>query len=164
MSSRTLVLMRHARQEIIGGRDHDRPLTPDGRDDARRVGLRLREQGPHPDHALVSTARRCRETWQAVQAALGSSVATDFEDGLYNASAEQLLDAVAAVDEAVETLLVLAHNPGITLLALELAAGAMDAMGIGEGFSPASAACFAIDGPWSTVSSRTASLRHFDRI
>ena len=91
MSSRTLILMRHARQDVGGIRDHERPLTADGRDDARAVGERLRDEGPRPGLALVSTARRCRETWETIASTLPSAVATEFEGALYNASARELL-------------------------------------------------------------------------
>ncbi len=43
------------------------------------------------------------------------------ESGLYAATAERLLTRVQAVDDQVASVLVVAHNPGLQDLALELA-------------------------------------------
>lgn len=162
---RTLILMRHARQSTLASRDHERPLTNEGRDAAHTVGTRLAGEGEtgRLDHVLASTALRCRETWAAVEAGLGRSVSVDFEARLYNASPGELLDEVAGIDPAVESLLLLAHNPGMSLLALELVRGDEEARRIlGAGFTPATTAAFEIDGAWSQVAPRTARLLRFD--
>ena len=164
MNPRQLILMRHATAEAGGGRDHDRRLTTRGRDEALRVGLRLRSLDLTPDHVLSSTALRCRETWQGVSAGLGRSASVDFEKGLYNAGPDGLLHSLAGLAEPVRVLL-LAHNPGISVLALELAGGDETAKEtLRGGFAPASWACFDIDGPWSLLSSRTARLCSFERV
>ena len=165
--SRRLILMRHAKQSGLAVRDHDRPLTDEGRDAAHRVGERLSEAGLIPERVLSSTALRCRETWQAIGAGLGTgrgeALEVDFESGLYNASSHDLLRAIAGVDDENEILLLLAHNPGISMLALELAAADEAALGrLRAGFSPATTACFEIEGPWSTLSARTARLIRFE--
>ena len=46
---------------------------------------------------------------------------TNVESGLYGATAGQLLARLWAVDEQVMSVLVVAHNPGLQDLALELA-------------------------------------------
>ncbi len=46
---------------------------------------------------------------------------TQVESRLYPATAEQLLARLWAVDEQVTSVLVIAHNPGLQNLALELA-------------------------------------------
>ena len=93
--SRSLILMRHARQSGVAARDHDRPLTDEGREQAFRVGARLAEIGDVPSRALSSTALRCRETMEALTAGIGRPIEADFEPNLYNASAHELLDALA---------------------------------------------------------------------
>ncbi len=162
---RTLILMRHAKQSTHAARDHDRPLTTEGREAARLVGEALLREGCVPDHALSSTAQRCRETWECVSSAFETSVEVSFDDSLYNASARGLLDGLAAMDDAAQTLLLLAHNPGIGVLAFELAGSDENAAEIlRTGFSPATTARFEIDGAWSTVSPRTARFLRFDPI
>jgi len=159
--------MRHAKQNGLAVRDHDRPLTDEGRDDAHRVGERLAEAGLIPERVLSSTALRCRETWEAIGAGLGAdrceALEVDFESDLYNASSHDLLRAIAGVDDDVEILLLLAHNPGMSMLALELGAADETALNLlGGGFPPGTTACFEIEGPWSTVSARTARLLRFE--
>lgn len=164
---RRLILMRHATAGSTAGRDHDRPLTARGHDEAKQMGDWLRAEGLRPDRVLVSTARRCRETWQAVAIGLGesapSAAAVDFEDPLYNASLDGLLAAVRQT-EGAKTLLLIAHNPGISLLALELGrdAGADEAR-LREGFTPATTATFLIDGDWSGLASTTTRLERLER-
>jgi phosphohistidine phosphatase len=51
---------------------------------------------------------------------------TLLEPRLYGASADQLLARVRAVDHQVTTVLVIAHNPGLQDLALELAGDAAE--------------------------------------
>jgi len=161
--SRSLILMRHARQSGVAARDHDRPLTAAGRQDAYRVGARLAELACVPSRVLSSTALRCRETIEAVVAGVGRPIATEFEPNLYNATAHELLDTLAGVDDEIESLLLLAHNPGMSMLALQLgAAREGDLETLRAGFTPATIAIFTIEGGWSTLSSRTARLERFE--
>ena len=156
--------MRHAKQSGLAARDHERPLTDKGKDDAYRVGVRLASDAPLPIEVLSSTALRCRETWNAVAAGMGSSLLPDFEPTLYNASSKDLLHAITGVGDEVDSLLVLAHNPGISVLAHHLAsADPESALRLESGFTPASTARFDVEGAWSTLSPSTARLRQFDR-
>ena len=161
--SRSLILMRHARQSGVAARDHDRPLTDEGRADAFRVGRRLVELGRVPSRALSSTAVRCRETIETLAEGVGKPIETEFEPDLYNASAHELLHALAAVDDEIDSLLLLAHNPGMSMLALQLgSARESDLEALRAGFTPATIALFTVEGGWSSVSSRTARLEHFE--
>jgi phosphohistidine phosphatase len=163
MEQRQLIIMRHATASPGGRRDHDRTLTSRGQDEARRVGLSLRSQGPIPERVLCSSAIRCRETWQAVSAGLDSSPIVDFEDDLYNASPASLLHCLAGVVDD-QSVLLLAHNPGVSVLALELAGGNEEGRTrLRAGFAPAAIACFEFEGPWSLLSSASARLTRFER-
>lgn len=161
---RSLILMRHAKQSSHATSDHERPLTEVGHEQAHAVGLRLAESAVLPDRVLSSTALRCRETWAGVEAALTGSLPIDFEETLYDASADQLLHEIAGIPDDVNSLLVLAHNPGISMLALALA-GNRDAEidRLREGFSPATIARFDVEGFWSDLSPRNVRLRAFER-
>jgi phosphohistidine phosphatase len=162
MDSRQLVIMRHATAGSDGGRDHARTLTARGRDNAHRVGSSLRSRGPNPDRILCSSAIRCRETWDAVAAGLGSTVRADFEDDLYNASPDVLRNRLAELLEEKNVLL-LAHNPGVSILALELCRGNAESEAmLRSGFAPASIACFTFEGPWSLLSSSSIHMTRFE--
>ena len=167
MPVRNLILMRHATAAAGTGRDIDRPLTRRGVDEAHRVGERLRVDGPIPDRVLCSTAQRCRETWRSLATGLGAdslpAIDVAYDDDLYDASTSGLLDVIQSEQDAA-VVLVLAHNPGISLLAVELGRGDPDfESALREGFTPASLAVFAIDDGWSALSPATARCLRFER-
>lgn len=122
----TLVLVRHAKSDWgdPGLDDHDRPLNDRGRRDAPRMAQRLADTGFRPDLLLSSTALRARTTAQAFSGALGAEVALD--PGLYGASADAILAAAAATRAA--SVLVVAHDPGMTVLAGRLSGGGIGHM------------------------------------
>ena len=162
MTKTRLIVMRHATAGP-GGPDHARQLTHSGVQEARWAGLRLNELEFEPDRACCSSATRCRETWEAIGLGLGSSPRVEFDSSLYNASAQTLIDALAGIAEG-ETLLLLAHNPGVSMLTLELARhDAAQAAGLRAGFAPASMALFEIDAGGSLPSRRNAELVRFER-
>ena len=145
-----LILMRHAEAErsAVSGRDRDRPLATRGRAEAVLIGQALAARGVRPDLALVSPSARTRETWDLVHDALGDvQVRTD--ETLYNASADALRRMVEAVEDEAGCLLVVAHNPGIHLLAVEYlvesaaSPSVLDRMS--GGFPTGAAARFAVD-------------------
>lgn len=162
MGQRKLIIMRHATANSDAGRDHARTLTAHGQDQARRIGLSLRSQSSVPERILCSTAIRCRETCQAVSAALGTNPVVDFEDVLYNASPASLLQCLAGLSNE-RNVLILAHNPGVSVLALELAGGDDQSVAqLRSGFAPADIACFETEGPWSLLSPDSARLTFFE--
>ena len=143
---RRLILLRHAKAErrAASGDDRDRALTPAGRSDAAAVGHALAAAGLVPDLALVSPAARTRETFEAMAASL-PDVHLHPDPALYDASAAALRDA--AEQASADTVLVVAHNPGVGVLAASLVqactvVGVEDRAFIEQGFPPATAAAF----------------------
>jgi phosphohistidine phosphatase len=118
---RRLVLFRHAKAERTApsGEDFDRELTERGRQDARLIGQALTEAGISPGLALVSAAARTRQTWQASGLA-GEKTAVRYDKALYHASARQLREAIEAVEEEAEVVVLVGHNPGLHELAVQL--------------------------------------------
>lgn len=145
-----LILMRHAQAERAApsGLDRDRALAPQGREEAALVGRMLAEKGLRPDLALVSTAARTRETWELVQEAFGD-VEVRLEPALYNAPCDVLRAHVERAEDEAGCLLVLAHNPGIHMLAHEYLVESAAAPSILDrmagGFPTAAAAVFEVD-------------------
>lgn len=119
-----LILMRHgkAEQHAASGGDFERALAPRGQGDAALMGKMLAQAGLAPDLALVSSARRTRETWEAVSPAF-SSARVAFRRDLYHAEAQDVLAAIR--DDAPDrgAVMVVGHNPGLHELALRLAMG-----------------------------------------
>ena len=115
-----LVLMRHAKAEASNGiSDELRPLALAGRRQSGDVGARLAASGLLPERVLVSSAVRTRQTWELVKASLGDlpDPEADIDDALYDAGPRDLLRMLAEVDERVATLLVIGHEPAMSMTA-----------------------------------------------
>ena len=131
MAIRTLVLMRHAQSGHPGGvRDHDRPLTDAGRAAAGLAGDWLRAHLDPVDEVLSSSALRARQTAAATATETATATAIRIEAGLYDATAQDILEVLRTTFDHVRTLLVVGHAPGIPAVAMLLAAaeGARDAV------------------------------------
>jgi len=112
---RTLYLLRHAESPMsFDKKDSERPLSDHGHAQAREISKHLKEI----DFALCSSATRTRETLEAVMGAIEKPKKIKFSDNLYNAPAQVILDEICNVN--AENLLVVAHNPGIHIIANEL--------------------------------------------
>lgn len=122
---KTLLLMRHAKSswkepELA---DHERPLNKRGKLNAPRMGRLLREQELTPELILSSTARRARQTAEAVADLSGYQGELRLEGELYAAPAETCLEALQGLqDDALNVVLLVGHNPGLEEL-LELLTG-----------------------------------------
>ena len=118
---RRLILFRHAKSDWPDGvSDQQRPLAGRGRDAAPRMGAYLAAEHLIPDYAIVSSARRARETWELAAAALGEDVPLIAEPRLYNAKSDAILAVIRETEPSVHTLIVVGHNPGFEELAQSL--------------------------------------------
>ena len=147
---RRLILFRHAKAapRAPSGEDIDRPLDEQGLHDAALMGRVLADEGYCPDLALVSSSRRTRETWEQLSTAF-PGVKSVVCDGLYNATAEEILAEIDAEADGAGTVLVVAHNPGLHELAIELlvegAASATEIDRVAAHFPTSTAAAFRLD-------------------
>lgn len=121
---RRLVLLRHAKAEPAGSvPDELRPLAVTGRRQCGDVGARLAAAGLVPEHVLVSSAVRTRQTWELVRQAMGGVPEPEVvvTDALYGAGPAQVLELVRTVDVRVATVLVVGHEPTMSVTAAMLA-------------------------------------------
>ena len=159
--------MRHAKSAWPDVPDHERPLAPRGRRQAPLAGTWLRNAGYVPDIVLCSTARRARETWRLMSGELGTTPQVTYEERVYGAGLESLLDLVRQAPERARLLLLVGHDPGIQDLAVTLAAEggagqAGDALERVRGKFPTGAvAVLAVPGAWSDLGAGAARLTDF---
>ncbi|WP_395942671.1 SixA phosphatase family protein [Brevundimonas sp.] len=145
-----LILMRHAQAEASApsGGDEARPLSAAGRNEALLMGRALAERGLKPDLALVSSAVRTRQTWDQMHDAFGD-VDVRTEKLLYNAASDTLRRFVEASEDEAGCLMVLAHNPGVHVLAAEYLSESAASPAIldrlAAGFPTGAAALFTVD-------------------
>jgi len=98
-----LVIVRHG-EAAPGNPDELRPLTPEGREQARRLGDELRGRGLEPDAIVSSPLLRARETASAL--GLGEP---EVDDRLAPGATPD--DVRAAALERGETVVVVGHQP-----------------------------------------------------
>jgi phosphohistidine phosphatase len=131
MTDRYLILVRHAKAERpVGVADFERPLTPRGHADAAAAGVWLAHRGIAPDLVLCSPAKRTRQTWHGIALGMAEPGGDDagtageavvrYDPVVYMGDAQDLLERVRAVDEETSTVLLVGHNPAISLLSATL--------------------------------------------
>jgi phosphohistidine phosphatase len=155
MSTRTLVILRHAKSaDPAGVADAERPLTHRGESDATAAGVWLVAQGLQPDIVLCSPARRTRQTWHRVAGELTTAPNVSYVERLYAAGLADVLSVLSDVDDTVGVTLLIGHNPSVSQLSalLDPSAAAPD------GLSTAGIAVHTWSGDWSDGGAGTAAL------
>jgi phosphohistidine phosphatase len=118
---RRLMLLRHAKSDRPEGvDDHERPLAKRGRQKSPLIGIYMAKERLRPNLAIVSTARRARETWKLVRSAFKHDISRQKEPRIYDASAKAILDVINETAPDVKALLLVGHNPGLQDLAFKL--------------------------------------------
>lgn len=120
---RRLILMRHGEAEAARGQmsDRDRALTAEGIAASVRCAQEIRARGFSPDQILSSDALRATMTLKAVvQGGDFTGVEAKTLSLFYLAEPETIILRCCEVDNAVETLLLIGHNPGWSDAATQL--------------------------------------------
>jgi phosphohistidine phosphatase len=145
-----LYLLRHAKSSWDDPRliDRDRPLAPRGRRAARIIGEHLHQKGIAPELVLCSGSRRTRQTLERIAPVLGKGADVRIRRELYAASAAELLEVLRDVPDGVESVMVIAHNPGIQDLALRLAREGPELARVRRKFPTAALATLEVDESW----------------
>jgi phosphohistidine phosphatase len=157
----TLYLLRHAKSSWAdpGLPDHERPLASRGRRDAKRIASHLVRLGIEPELVLCSSAARTRETLELLRPALGVTVTVRIEEELYAASCDRLLERIRALPEAVASLMLVGHNPGLQQLGLFLASAGAELERLEAKLPTGALATLTItDTTWSRLSEADAEL------
>jgi len=101
--------------------DAERPLSPLGRQQARRVGSFISRHSSRPQSILSSPLRRARQTAGAVRTACGLGAIDTTLALLSGASVGEVLHELQSRKE--DTLLLVGHEPLISTLTSSLASG-----------------------------------------
>jgi phosphohistidine phosphatase len=152
-SERHLVVLRHAKSAWPDGvPDRKRPLNGRGRRDAVAAGRWLRDNVGGLDVVVCSPAERARQTWELVAAELADPPDPTFDEDVYGASPDTLLDVVAALPDDAATALLIGHNPAF-----------QDLVGLLSGeereMKTSSLAVLTWSGGWTDATPRAAVLR-----
>ncbi|WP_420963795.1 SixA phosphatase family protein [Brucella sp. IR073] len=160
-----LYLLRHARAVRAAPRmdDFDRPLTEEGRQEARIIGKAMEAAGFVFDMAICSTAKRTRETLEQLRPALNLPFPIVDSRELYSAGADEYLEIIREAAPAAASLLVIGHNPSIAELALMLV-GQGDPLALrrlSEGYPTAALAVIDFHGPLAEAETGAGTLHAF---
>lgn len=142
-----IALIRHAKSDWAAEvPDTDRPLSKRGRRQAPETGKWLSENFPALDLAIVSEAKRARETWDLINAEMRWPVDTEVADDAYTFDGYEILDIIADLDESIGHVAFVGHNPAIE--------DVIQLMTDKQARMPTSAvAIISIRGEWQTVGS-----------
>ena len=118
----TLILLRHAKSSWKDPTlpDRERPLSTRGMNDAPAMGRAMTERGIDPELVLCSSARRTVDTLDLVLPELKVEPQVMYEDSLYHASPEEMLDMLRAIPPGASRVLMVGHNPEIETFAMDL--------------------------------------------
>jgi len=103
--------------------DHERPLNPRGIAGASAMADWLKTMGASPDHAIVSDAARTQETWELIAKGLSLNLEPFMSKKFYLAAPLTMLEAIKESPETAETVIVIGHQPGMSILVERLADG-----------------------------------------
>lgn len=155
-----LYLIRHAKSswENPALSDAERPLNKRGKKDAPRMARHLSEMNVHPDCMLCSPAKRAVKTAHILAEILGyPEEKIRIEPVIYNGDITNHMQLVHEMQDALQEVFFIGHNPAITLLANFLTATTI------ENMATCGIACIAFDvKSWSRLDKGTGKLLFYE--
>jgi len=115
-ATKKLTLIRHAKSSWDDGEldDKQRPLTRRGEKDAAHIGRWLKEQHWRPDTLWSSNALRAMMTAKIIASTAKISLSSlDKKKKLYLAEASDLLGFINDLDDRIDHIALVGHNPGL---------------------------------------------------
>lgn len=158
---KTIYFNRHAKSDWSDGdlNDFDRPLNHRGLNDAPNMGKRLKAKGEIINLFVSSPANRAIATARLMAAEYNFPMENILEvQRLYLPSRRDFLNSISEVDNSHKSIILFAHNPGITEVVEYLtgeAIGNMPTCGIAKLEFPSAHA-------WDEISGGTGRLVFFD--
>lgn len=126
---KTIHLLRHAKSSWADPElpDIDRPLKTRGKHAALLMIEPIWKAGCRFDHVFCSPAKRARSTIRRMSKALkGDGIHWTVDVLLYTFEGDELLEWFQQLDDALDDVMVVGHNPAITELANRLGDEAID--------------------------------------
>ena len=110
-----IYFIRHAKAEQdgkYGERDFWRNLSKRGQKDALKMAIKLAKVTP--EWIFVSGANRTRQTAEIIAKKNAYKCEIKSIDKIYNIDAQGLMDFIYEIDESLNIVFVVGHNPAIT--------------------------------------------------
>jgi len=112
-----IYLIRHAKSSWSeeGMSDFDRPLNKRGKKDLPFMADRLKGFDIKPDLILSSPAKRAQKSARAIAETIGYSVdSISYDESLYDSSYTTYRYLLDSLDDKLNSLFIVAHNPTLT--------------------------------------------------
>lgn len=111
--SKQLLLFRHAKSDwdTSWSSDHERPLAKRGIQAAKKMGRFLASTGQMPEQIISSTARRAVNTVELAASAGNWNTSITQSDELYGISPMAAIEFLRKLDEGVNSVMLVGHEP-----------------------------------------------------
>lgn len=115
---KTLYILRHAKSDWNAGSlsDFERPLNERGRKAAPLMGKVMKERLFNPQTIISSPAVRAKQTAESIKENAEIESEITFDSRIYEAHPQTLLEIVSEIDDAIDSALIVGHNPGFETL------------------------------------------------
>lgn len=116
---KTVYLIRHAESgwDSPTNKDFDRSLSDNGISDIPLIAKELDGIDFNPDLILCSTALRTTTTAEILMKELSLKTNILFDSSIYNASLDYLKELITYIPKKCDTVALIGHNPGVSILA-----------------------------------------------
>lgn len=114
-----LYLVRHSKSswKDLSLNDFDRPLSKRGKKDAPLMGDYLTKMKVNIDLIISSPAKRTLETSKILTEKISFNKKIQLEQQLYEANLKNILSVIMNIDEQFQNVMLIGHNPALTILA-----------------------------------------------
>lgn len=111
-----LLIVRHAKSSWGDGvEDFDRNLKKKGKVNAPFMAGKLLSRGLNIKQIISSSAVRTMKTTKLINSVLGlNDSKITFQKELYLAPPKTIISTIQSVDDSIDELMIVAHNPGVT--------------------------------------------------
>lgn len=146
---RTLYVLRHAESDWVKGpQDHERPLNARGLESCALVGRSIEGAAIEPEVVLCSSALRARQTLDGIRSCLPDSTSVRIENEIYLGSVTELLTRLRALDDQIDSVMLIGHNPGLQDLIGRVAREGELLEEVAMRFPPGGMATMTFEGTW----------------
>ena len=155
-----IFVLRHAKSswDNVNLSDHDRPLANRGIKDAAKLCAFVKKRGHKLDKVLCSTAKRAKETYDLIADGFNYEIdKTTFTDKLYFGDVTDIIRDLRELDESLNSILIVGHNPTLHHLVELLTNEQIDR------FTTCNLAIISQDDEWITLNSHKCSLKSLIR-
>lgn len=114
-----IFILRHAKSSWsnLNLSDFDRPLAKRGINDAKKLSFFLENNSFKVDQVICSKAKRAKETFDLVASGFKFSIEKAiYLDDLYFGGIKDVFNKIKDLDDSLESVLVVGHNPTLHLM------------------------------------------------